>query len=262
MLISMNQYISNPFLSSVINASAREIMKAQYQKRFDQLMVRENGKVEYYLYTDKEHDTYWAYFKIPSESVQKFYYDVLFKFTPSQSTGIFEDLFKYNVKFFSNDPSFVYTFAYSFKQNEIFIDELSSKMSKQALTDAAKEKNPKNDIGYEKAIYFAYIVMRDRGLNKIIKFKGEAKPLDKKFLMDSIMNADEKVALRSQHKSNYKTKKKNVINSATAAGIEKAIGSKIDFSTTKMSVVGNVKKVNRITNGVKTTRTTKTTKKK
>ena len=80
----MEQYILNPALKSnaVLNAATRELIKKSYQQKFDNIMLRENGKVTYYLFHEPKKQIYWAYIKVPSEVVDHFYYDVIFKFTP------------------------------------------------------------------------------------------------------------------------------------------------------------------------------------
>ena len=263
MEISLNQYILNPALKSnaILNANTRELIKQSYQSKFDNIMLRENGKVTYYLYTDNNKGVYWAYFKVPSEVVPKFYYDVIFKFTPTTGTGIFEDLFKYNVRFYSNDPNFVFTFAYVFKKEDIFIKELQSKMSKEALTKAPEEKNPTEQISYEKAIYFAYLIMKERSLNRLSRFKSEASPLDVKFILQNVMNADDKIAERQEEGKKYsKSKKKNIISKDVYDAASKHISSKVrnmtDFSNSNMKIA-TTKKVKTISRANSTIKVTK-----
>lgn len=265
MEISLNQYILNPALktNAILNATTRELIKQSYQAKFDNIMLRENGKVTYYLYTEANKNIYWAYFKIPSEVVPKFYYDVIFKFTPTTSVGIFDDLFKYNVKFYSNDPNFVFTFTYVFKKNDLFIKELQSKMSKEALTKAPEEKNPTEQISYEKAIYFAYLIMKERNLNKLSRFKSEASALDVKFILQNVMNADEKIELRQEEGKKYsKSKKKNVISKDVYDNAMSHLSSKfrknldLSNSTLKVATTKKVKTISRANSSIKVTKTT------
>lgn len=181
MNMTLEQYILNPMgkNNAVLSASAREIMRKTYSKKFDNILLREHGKIEYYLYKHSKNNTYYVYMKIPSEVVKDFYYDVVMKFSANEdveSGGT--NLFKYNVQFYSNDPSFVYTYAHVFYKNNLFIKELAPKMSKEALKKEAKEKNPGNNVGYVKALYFAYLVMENRKLYKKSRFEAEAKELD------------------------------------------------------------------------------------
>lgn len=217
--MTFDQYIANPMgkNNAVLNASTREIMRKTYSQKFDNLLLRENGKITYFLYKDKKSNTYWAHIKVPSETVKDFYYDVVLKFSAdSDISGAGNDLFKYHVQFYSNDPSFVYTYAHVFLKNNLFIKELASKMSKQALRKEAKEKNPNNNVGYVKTLYFAYLIMQNKGLNKKIKFDAEAKELDKAFLYSQIENAEDKIKKREEEGSKVSKKKKVVLDKNTA----------------------------------------------
>lgn len=250
--MSLEQYILNPALKSnaILNAATRELIKTNYQHKFDNIMLRENGKVTYYLYMEPQKNVYWAYIKVPSEIVHNFYYDVIFKFTPTNSTGFFDDIFKFNVKFFSNDPNFVFTYAYVFYKNDLLIQELRSKMSKEALKQHPEEKNPTEQISYEKAIYFAYLIMKERKLNKLLKFKAEAKTLDVKFILNNVMQADEKIRLRQEEGKKYSGKKKTVLNQKTYDALTKNIDrntrKNMDLSTSNIKITNNVKKVGTI----------------
>ena len=268
MEMSLNQYILNPALktNAILNASARELIKRNYEHKFDNIMLRENGKVTYYLFTQADRNIYWAYIKVPSEVVHNFYYDVIFKFTPTNNTGFFDDLFKFNVQFFSNDPNFVFTYAYVFNKNDLFIKELRSKMSKEALKDAPDEKNPTESISYEKAIYFAYLIMRERKLNKLLKFKGEAKPLDTKFLLENIMTADEKIQQRQEEGKHYSSKKTTVLDKNTAknfmSGMDKETKQMLSTSNVKVATTSKSIKKIKSTNAIKSVKSTKISPKK
>ena len=41
-----------------------------------------------------------------------------------------------------------------------FKERKAAKLSKEALTKSPKEKNPDEQIGYEKVIYFGYLLMK------------------------------------------------------------------------------------------------------
>lgn len=244
--MTIEQYIANPMgkNNAVMSALTRETLRKTYMKKFDNLLLRENGVIEYHLYKDEKNNTYWAHIKVPSETVKKFYYDVVLKFSATEKVEeAGNNLFKYNVRFYSNDPAFVYTYAYVFRKNDLFIKELSSKMSKEALKKEAKEKNPTGDVGYVKTIYFAYLVMQNRGLNKKIKFDAEAKPLDPKILLNNIEDADSKIFRRQEEGSKVSKRKKIELDKDTAKNISKYINS--DVSTDRL-VVSTTKKVGQI----------------
>ena len=168
MEMTFDEYIQNPM--GVANAviSNRVMYRNLYTQKLDFILVREAGNIEYHLY--KKNDNYIAYLKIPSEVVDKFYYDVLIEFRPPKKAITGTTLKDYYVRFYSNDPSFVFTFTHAFIANKIFITELSDKMSKKAIKEKAKEKNPKDQVGYVKSLYFAYLIMSKRGLFNKVKY--------------------------------------------------------------------------------------------
>lgn len=195
MEITFEGYILNPQLKSnaVLNATAREAIRTDYTRRFDTIMLREHGKMEYFLYKDSRTNSFYAHIKVPSEVVDKFYYDVVIRFFADENIKNTEDLFKYNIQVFSNDPAFVYTYAYVFKENSLFIDSLAPKMSKKAIKKSPNERNPYKQVGYVKSLYFAYLIMKSKGLNKKDRFESEAKRFSVAALLRTVETADKKI---------------------------------------------------------------------
>jgi hypothetical protein len=245
MNITLSQYILNPQIRSgaVLNSTAREAIRGAYVKKYDAILLRERGNINYTLYYDKKNNRYYAHFKIPSEVVSKFYYDTVLEFYTDSDIGNTEDLFKYYTKFYSNDPAFVYTHAHAFKANDLFITELSSKMSKEALKVEAKEKNPYNQIGYVKSIYFAYLTMKAKGLNDTKKFKAEAKKYSKIVLLSNIEDADKKV--KDREDKGRKIQKQKSYNKSRV--IDKATDTTVNSTKiNKTKVINSVKTTNKV----------------
>lgn len=71
---------------------------------------------------------------------------------------------KYTVRFFSNDTNFVYTYAYTFKSHGVLISDLEKHLPFRCLVQKPTMRNPDNAMGYNKSIYFAYIVMNREDL--------------------------------------------------------------------------------------------------
>lgn len=201
--MTYEDYIKNPMGKKNAVFSQRDMYYDFYSKKFDTVMVRENGKMDFKQFVDKKHDKYYIYFKIPSEVIANFYYDVVVEFYPDSpvSKGV-QHLHSYNVRFFSNDPSFVFTFAHAFIKNDVFIKELTPKMSKQAVKEPAKEKNPKEEVGYVKSLFFAWFIIKKRGLLNKNSFLG-VPDMNFKQLIPQIMDADQKIFLRQQAKVEY-----------------------------------------------------------
>ncbi len=217
MQISLDQYIQNPVgkRSATLSAIMREAMQRAYTEKFNNLMLRENGNIEYYKYKTKDNQ-FIIHIKIPSETIKKFYYDVVFKFYADSSVlDLGRSINKYYFKAYSNDPAFVYTHCYVFLQNELFIEELKNKMVKEALTKAPTIKNPNNEIAYCKTLFFGYLFMKNRGLfNRLAWNDAEDYSVEK--LRKNIMNADEKIAQREEEGAKIDKRKKIVVDQKTA----------------------------------------------
>lgn len=208
---SFKEYISNPLGNKNSVFSSREMYRNMYTQKFNLLMVRENSNIKYHLY--KDNNNYYIHLKIPSEKIKEFYYDVFIQFIPRKTSELERTLDNYIAKFYSNDPSFVYTFAHAFIKNDMFVDDLKPKMSKLAVKKDAKEKNPENQIGYVKTLYFAYLFMKSRGLFNKVHYAG-ADNYNKKQILSQIMDADEKIQLRKeQAEALNKKPKKEVAHS-------------------------------------------------
>lgn len=254
-ILSLKQYILNPMgkNNAVLNAMSRELWRKSYKAKFDNILLREKGIITYHLYKSKNNQ-YWAYIKIPSEEVSNFYYDVVLKFFIDASKGGENDLFEWNVQFFSNDPAFVYTYAHVFYENDLLIPELKSKMSKIALKEAAKIKNPDGVVGYVKSLYFAYLVLENRKFNKINRFESECQPLVGKDLLKEIMDADEKIALRQEEGKGISHKRIKKVDQDLARKIKRVAGQNVNFGRYNVTTT---KKVKSIKSGVTTTKTVK-----
>lgn len=256
MRMTFNQYIQNPMGIANAVISNREMYRKFYNEKFDKIILRETGRLnnmENHLY--KDGDRYIAYLKIPSEVVPQFYYDIVIEFTEPKTKNkdlkkkiVGNDLEDYFVRFYSNDPSFVFTFCHAFIKNDMFFKEFSNKMSTKAIKNRAVQKNPKDVVGYVKSLYFAYILMSRKGLFNKLKY---VEKYDKRALDTKIMDADKKIALRQEEAAKLSKEKKTQktrTNTSRRDYLEKEIPTKGNIG--KAGTIGVTKKVT-------TSRTTK-----
>lgn len=254
MEMTIEQYIKNPMGNAVM--SNREMYRKMYMEKLDKLMVRESGKIKYKLY--RSSSKYYAHIKVPSETIKDFYYDVVLEFSKPKDALPTNDLKKYNVKFFSNDPAFVYTFAHAFIKNDLFIKELSDKMSREAIKKKAEIKNPNNQVGYVKTLYFAYLMMIRKGLfNKMLYLE----KYNEKILKADVEHADTKIAERqkgadiiAKRKKRDKEKLKQITSKDNKSVLSRSQQINLANTTNKI-------RDTKISKAVKTTNKTKTIKK-
>lgn len=258
MEMTFHQYTQNPMGASNSVMTNREMYRNMYIMKLDTIMVREMGKIEYHLYKNEKKNIYYAHIKVPSEVVEKFYYDVVIQFYPSKDMKPSKDLTKYNVRFYSNDPAFVFTFAHAFIKNEIFINEYADKMSKDAVKKTARQKNPMNTVGYVKSLYFAYLIMQRFGLfNKILY----TDKYDEKYVKSTIMSADQKISLRMEAGQELSTKKKRA-KAAEDRARRKEQELANEHQTKKSNKVNKINTTSMISKNKNSVKTTNTIKKK
>lgn len=252
MEFTYNDYIKNPMGRKNSVFSQREMFRSLYRQKLDAILARELGKVNYQLFINK--DKYVIYFKIPSEVVPKFYYDTVIEFyTNDKLIHMENSLENYNVRFFSNDPSFVFTFAHAFRKNDLNINDLDSKLPKLAIKKEAKEKNPDNQIGYVKSLFFAYLLMRQYGLFDKKKFELYSKSYNKNALLKEVENAEDKIRKRQEEAQRLKKAIKIVKPKEPVRQNNNQVETNSKFNVKKTPSVKS-------TNSIKKTNTVKKTK--
>lgn len=220
--MTLEEYINNPIgkTNAVLTVAMRDSIRDTYARKFDNILLRENGKINYYLYENKKANAYYILVKVPSEVVENFYYEVVMKFTANSNVeDLGRNLLKYNVQFYSNDPWFVFTYAHAFIKNNLFIKDTLPRMSKLARSNKPSITNPREDTGYVKSIFFAYLFMKQRGLFNVSQYRG-AEPYTKESLLKKIEPADQKIEKRIEEGKKYSKKKKIVVDKQTARNIQ------------------------------------------
>lgn len=135
-----------------------EGMDAKYFK-----LLKEHSNFTFKIF--KNQDNYYFKFKMPSESVNGLYYDVIIMFHP-ENKEIKEDktLNRYNLRLFSNSPNFTYTYTYILNKSKIIVPDFIKHCSDTALKEPPKVKNPVGSYGFEKSCYFACRYIKEMGL--------------------------------------------------------------------------------------------------
>ena len=252
---TFNDYINNPSgKGSAINIG---VNRDTYEKELISLESR-NTKTKYNVYKQSKRNglsMYYIHFLIPS-STKEFTNDVVIEFNPNaDDTNSIKTIRAYNVRFFSNDSNFVYTYAYTFKSHGVLINELEKLLPFRSIMQKPTMRNPDNAMGYNKSIYFAYLVMeRDNLFNKenlnriaknagISKINSEILPFDKKEQERSKIIRDAKDAGKKENKqiNNKVIKSKNLLGDNPLD-----LKPKITKIASKVRKTSNVKKSKKI----------------
>lgn len=237
--MTLNEYINNPMGGRIM--TQRGMYKQSYDDKFDKLLLRENGKIEYHLF--KTNEKYVIYFKMPSESLQGLYYDVVLEFTPRDNDAkVSSDLKNYNVRFFSNDRAFIFTYAYAFKDHGLLINDFETKLG-IAVKEKPETTNPQLMIGYVKEFYFAYRVIVTKGLFNKAVFTANLKSYSPASLKAKIASGQDKMdeydklkAAEVKHKRANKISNKGEVIQST----------KVTKTTKNVSIVQKVKSMSTV----------------
>jgi len=174
-IMTLRQYIKNPSGTGASFAGNRTALTSMYSLKFFKVLVDYNNKIEYSAIKDKQ-GNFWCIMKIPSENIPRFFYDVIYKFSPVKAGDEHDTkLEDYKVQFFSNDPAFTYTFSYAYHKNGLTIPELEKKYSSEAISDKPKTTNPNLVINYAKILYFGYLTINKYKLTDKGKYKDGTK---------------------------------------------------------------------------------------
>lgn len=131
---------------SISSGSIKLSIKSQlekYREKYDALIKNKKIITESYRVMPAGYTIVWC--KIPSQSLDKFYYDVLLQLTPGEEKT-FEDC---EVKFFSNSPSFIYGgYAYIFYH----MDSDNTNPGKGMMIDQFRQKIPRDNLLIPKSV--------------------------------------------------------------------------------------------------------------
>jgi hypothetical protein len=223
----MNRLLQNPSGPYSAYFARRDLTIRNLNDRYLQM---QKEKKEFKLEIFSEKDDYYFYFKVPSETYEKLFYDVVLKFTPVETQSKFDmTLNNYAVNLFSNAPNFLFTYAYVYNQDGIIVDFLLDKISDKALNEPPNMKNPIQSYGFEKSVYFALLYIKNNRLHIKSAINYRAKPLDRKKLFKAVDSTDEKLKQYNRVKANEKSKKdsqksqKKTVAESTKTGYNKKV---------------------------------------
>lgn len=173
--MTFQQFLQNPTGPYSSFFGKRENIKTDLETRFGKLLGSAKNKAfDCKLY--KEKNNYYFHIKVPSEQFSSIIYDVVIELVPKSTAVLTEGtLLNYHLMFFSNSPSFVYTYAYISKKDKLLIPFLEGKLNEAALTKAPSVKNPIEIYGFEKSIYFALLYIKYKNFH----VKTALPPIDK-----------------------------------------------------------------------------------
>ena len=158
---TLNQFIENPFGISDMKK------KNDFEEKYKKMKSKSDFKVNGFTTID---DNYLIHVMVPSDSNQNQSYDVVVLFFTDDTVIKKRTTFSnYYVKFFSNSPSFIYQYAYLYRENGFLIDFLYDKLD-ASHQNAPTKTNKNMDLFYDKSIYCACRLLQDNASIMLSKF--------------------------------------------------------------------------------------------
>ena len=118
--IYLDNFINNPQGKYSSYGGKRESIKKDLAERYVKILQKNNGELIYRIFYNEKTKNYFFYFKIPSETFEKFYYDVVLEFVLEDKK--FENsstIYDYTMNFFSNSPHMMMTYTYVLKRMKL-----------------------------------------------------------------------------------------------------------------------------------------------
>lgn len=158
--MNIKDYMNNPGGKGSV-APGKHLLLNDLDRRY--ALLERDKPIELKVYIDKY--SYIFHLVITTEADEKENtYDVVLKFDPSSKADRFDGTIKkYNMKIFSNCPSFTYTYAYVAHINGLLVDGLRGKYDKEIIKNPPIQRNPRLVLNYEKSIYYACKYIIEKG---------------------------------------------------------------------------------------------------
>ena len=144
MIVQLSKFLQDSI--SFSKGSVKIPLKSQietYREKYDKLTEKKQIKAISYKIPVSNRILYHA--KIPSSSLDKFFYDVVLELSPTDKSASFEDC---EVQFFSNSPSFVYGgYAYLFYHMDVNGEtKKPGSKAKGMMIDIFRRKVPRENL--------------------------------------------------------------------------------------------------------------------
>ena len=237
--MQLKQFLSDNITlgKGAVKIPAGEMIE-KYRKQYDAMKTR-NLKFKHEVHALMPGARAIVHVKVPSETVDNFFYDVVIEFDPFINGNVagkrahsFEDC---HVKVFSNCPSFVYTYAYVFYHmkdpergsDSMIIDKFNQKIPKdrlmikglekslgeKPLTDDPVVRNPYGLPLFDKSIYYAiFYIIETLNVDRTVYNK---RMITEKQFLQGIPDFDYLMTLRKSQEQKMRERKRKETRAKT-----------------------------------------------
>ena len=148
--MNLKELMTNPAGKGDSSMTNRAMLLEILDSRYYQYIKEKDIKCKFYK--ELNSNSYYVVMKLPTMKSRDNSYDIVFHLYDENNEHSSDNtIVNYNIKVFSNCPSFIYTFAKVYNDNGLFINFLS----KLSLTANPEVRNRYGVINHDKYLYFA-----------------------------------------------------------------------------------------------------------
>lgn len=156
--MTLKEYVENPMgRGDSTLGQNRKLIVDTLKGKYESLTNRKEIKMKCYIAEMAIPKKYYIHLTIPSETERENTYDAIFEFTQDKDVP----MTKWNVRVFSNSPSFAFTFAYVYLKHDLMIKGLAKKLGKEFMRKEPNIRNRYQVVSYEKYVFFGAMFILD-----------------------------------------------------------------------------------------------------
>ena len=161
-------FLSNPSGKGDVGANAK-VIATMLDSKYEKLMKEKGKKITCNVYKVLTKETYYFHLVIPTETERDNTYDVVIELSDLEGQRKGDvSVVRYNARFFSNAPSFAYTYAKVYKDNDLLVKDLEGKFEPEQLSQDPDTRNRYGIVGYDKYLYYGVkYIYESKMLNKL-----------------------------------------------------------------------------------------------
>ncbi len=203
--------IIKPFSKGFSAVSTKALLEELNKRYISEIEPKMN------IYSFKQGNDYFIYAQIPSKANDKYtgspiFYDVVIQLIPPNPTWLKASSVRdYDIRVFSNMPSFMFTFTFAFNIRKALVKFPEIKYSTKALKIKPKVRNPYLLLGIDESLYFTVMYLDKHQLfyrDNLERLCGMSE-FDWKRLLKEVSGQQEKLQEVNLRKAKYKNTPKS-----------------------------------------------------
>lgn len=166
--MTLADFLSNPSGKGDTALNTKAIA-SMLDSKYERLMDNKGDKIVCKVYKVLAKEVYYVHLIIPTETERTNTYDVVIELSDLEGSHRNDSsIARYDARFFSNTPSFAYTYAKVYLDNDLLIPQLEDKFEDEQISQNPDTRNRFGIVGYDKYLYFGVkYVYESKILNKL-----------------------------------------------------------------------------------------------